>query len=632
MSETHAYQGWEIFSATWKMRGKMILEIILILSIIQLPVFYLLSWFLVGSFGLELVTKHLSAKVLHMFFMNPSFNLSGGTIAGIEFPAMAASAKTILNSQKVSAVLSGVYFKMFFAGFLSFGVYGFFPMVVRKMGARGVKEVATEHIRGMQLISVEEMQELIKTEPAILPLGPILLPAKYEPEQLLLAGKTRVGKTVAMIQMVEAIRRKKGKAILHDFRGELTARFYNPETDFILNPLDARSAGWDVFNDLQSITDISSVCDSLIPPVGNDPFWPKAASAVLKGVMAYCYVNNKRSNRDLWKALTSSTLEIVEMCNSTVAGQAGYRVIEDPKSKQTAGILAVMMANVSWLEYSSDKPGGFSIDAWLGQAGEGFIFLTGKAAVRETIKPLTGLFVELLGKKILDLSEDSSRRIYFILDEFGNMQMLPTLPELLTGAGAKGAIFVLAIQDVARIQKVYGRELTETILNSCGTTLTLKLKDAATAKVFSDSMGEHEFWEAKKSYRMSSSESTDAETITRERVTALLVMPSQIMSLPKLEGFLTIPECNPTKIKLEIKPENQRGLIQPDFVLQPGFSLEDLKNKHDKLWSDIEDLTNGALSLIAEEEQEVDGEQELPSKKTPQTTNKLSLDVGNDLI
>uniref|UniRef100_UPI0023F3A40A type IV secretion system DNA-binding domain-containing protein n=1 Tax=Trichlorobacter lovleyi TaxID=313985 RepID=UPI0023F3A40A len=40
-------------------------------------------------------------------------------------------------------------------------------------------------------------------------------------------------------------------------------------------------------------------------------------------------------------------------------------------------------------------------------------------------------------------------------------------------------------------------------------------------------------------------------TISRQRQTDWLVMPSEIMSLPKLHGYLMVPENNPAKIVLD---------------------------------------------------------------------------------
>jgi len=628
----HSFQGWEIFSHQWKMRAKMYAEISFILACLQFVIFLILCRVMIGSAGFELAWKYPFAKLATVFFMNPAISFGGGDISGVTFPAGEFSASALGNSGAVGNVVSRLYWRMYFAGILSCGVYFLLPVFVRWMYNRGEKALAVEHIRGMQLIQPEDLKKILSSKPGIIPLGPTKVPSDYEQEQILLAGKTRVGKTVATIQAIEAIRKANGKAIIHDFRGELTSRFFDESKDFIMNPLDARSTGWNIFDDVKSRMDISSICESLIPPsTGDDKFWCGAASNVLKGVMTWCYINNKRTNAELWKALTSPTAEIAKMCKATPAGAAGYKTIEDAAGKQAAGVIAVMMTYVSWLEFTGDS-GGFSIDTWLANDEGGFIFLTGTAAVKETIKPLTGLFVELLGKKILDLDEDEKRRIYFILDEFGNMQKLPTLPDLLTGAGAKGAIFWVAIQDVARIQKVYGRELAETILNSCGTYLILKLKDPATAKVFSESMGQVQYWDANRSYRMSANDNSDVETVSRQRQTDWLVMPSEIMSLPKLHGYLMVPENNPAKIVLDIRPENRRAPQHPNFVLRPGYLLEDLVDMKDALWDDVEEWTDGQVKKEAEEELEFEIDEDSREDFTPKAKRNLGADLENEMI
>jgi hypothetical protein len=112
---------------------------------------------------------------------------------------------------------------------------------------------------------------------------------------------------VVLIQHLDLIQQTECRAVVNDFKGELVERFYRPGQDLILNPLDARGLGWTLFNELLSKADLTAIAGSLIPPAkGEDRFWSAAAQDVLRGLMAYCYQYQKRTNIDLWKAITSS--------------------------------------------------------------------------------------------------------------------------------------------------------------------------------------------------------------------------------------------------------------------------------------------------------------------------------------
>jgi type IV secretory pathway TraG/TraD family ATPase VirD4 len=627
----HSFHGWEIFSHQWKMRFKMVTEVGLVVSVLHTFATIVITWIITSNHNFEVAWKYIVAKLASFFFFSEtSFSLPGSD--GTRF---AATAQQLASSAAGSSILQGVLQRGIFAFVLSFGVWFLYPLIIKHMHIRGKKALATEHIRGMQLIESDVLKKELSGKKTVLSFGGIPFPDDYAPEQILLAGKTRVGKTVATIQAIEAIRLSNGKAVIHDFRGELTARFFNPEKDFILNPLDARSTGWNIFNDITSRADLTSLWDSLIPPSsGEDKFWCAAAGNVGKGISAYLWTQNKKSNCDLWDAITGNQDEVEKMLEATPTGASGYKAIAgDARGKQAAGVMAVLLQYTAWLEYAVDG-GSFSIDKWLTQKEGGFIFLTGKAEVKETIKPLTGLFIEMLGKKILNLPENPHRRIYFILDELNNLQKLPTLPDLLTGAGAKGAIFWLAIQDFARLIKVYGRESAEAIMNSCGAWLTLKLKDAATADVFSKALGQVQYWDTQHNYRMSANDSSDGETVSRTRQTDWLVMPSEIMSLKKLEGYLSIPEHNPTKIKLEILPVNKRQPTQPDFVMREGWLLDDLRSKQDDRLSAIEELTGidkNHLAVSDADEKSVlaerEGDSEVNAPNIAANERRVSLDL-----
>lgn len=437
-----------------------------------------------------------------------------------------------------------------------------------------VKATKAEHIRGMQLVTEKELARKAGKQEARLPFGSVLLPVRYESEHVLIAGKTQVGKTVAIMQQLEAIRNQGLPAIVYDFKGEYVEKFYTKGIDFIANPLDERGLQWNIFHDIDSIPDISAVTGSLIPPgAGEEHFWCKAAQDVLRGVIAGLYHQNMCSNEYLWRALSSHTKNVANICDSVVQGAAGLKYIEDVSSKQAAIIGAVLMSYVSWLEFACNG-GGFRISDWLNNPRGSFIFITGRPEVENTLRPYISLLIDLIGKRFLSRTDDQFRRLYFVLDEFGNLQKLPTITRLLTAGGSKGASVILGFQDFAAIAKTYGNNDAATIMNSCGTSLVLKLADEATAKMFSGRFGETQDWEVTESRSLGQGSSRDTVSYSRVKRTEQLILPSEIQGLPKLSGYLLMPEHDPARIKLNITQANQLPSRNPAFVLRPGLSLD----------------------------------------------------------
>ncbi len=49
------------------------------------------------------------------------------------------------------------------------------------------------------------------------------------------------------------------KGIVYDNKGEYFAEFFDPEKDMLFNPLDQRSLGWNLFNELCSYPDLTGL-------------------------------------------------------------------------------------------------------------------------------------------------------------------------------------------------------------------------------------------------------------------------------------------------------------------------------------------------------------------------------------
>jgi type IV secretory pathway TraG/TraD family ATPase VirD4 len=453
------------------------------------------------------------------------------------------------------------------------------PKLRAKIEQRGTKETTEKHLRGMRLVETSALKEELRQEPGLLPFGELLLPRRYESEHIFIGGKPRVGKSVCLKQQLEAVRQAGARAVVYDFKGEYVELFYRPATDYILNPLDKRGTVWTIFDEIQTVADLNAICDSLIPESrGDDRFWSSAAKDVFRGLLAYCVLlKGKTTNRDLWHTVTRPITELAEMCKATPAGAAGYTYIQDASSKQAASVIAVMMSYISWLEYADDSLPGprISTASFLAQPGA-TIFLTGRPEVESALKPYTGLFVDLLGRRMLSLPDgehDQERKTFFFLDEFGNMQKLPTIKRLLTAGGSKGATVLIGIQDFAAIQRIYGREDAETIFNTCGTVLILNVADPSTAKYFSDRFGMREVERPQENFRMSAQDHSDGLTLSRHEKKIELVLPSEIQSLPKLEGYLKVPEHEPTRLRLSIQPINNAPAVHAAFEMRDGLEL-----------------------------------------------------------
>lgn len=590
--QSNTFIGAEVATSRIKMSAKMLFEIFVACAVVQLFLFYFIASALVPAQNFEMWWTLKLAKLAKAFFMNPHFYF--------KFLDGSMDASMMIHSPVVSSYASKATPYMFLSFLLSCAAYLLAPLAFGYFKYRAVQTTKIEHIRGMQLIPEADLAKQSRKQEGFLPFGSVRLPNAYLPEHAQIVGKTRVGKTVCMMQQLCAIRDKGYPAIVYDFKGEYVAKFYRPGIDHIFNPLDERGAPWDLFSDLSIVPDISAITGSLIPPPngGDDKFWSQSADAVLSGcIAALWYKGPEFRNHDaLFKVLSSPIDKIADLLLTCEEGAMGHSFIQDASSKQAQGVISTVNAYCCWLYWCRNSK-GFSVQKWLENPGDSFIFLTGNPSLENTLRPYISLIVDLLGKRFLSLPDSKERKLFFCLDEFGNMQKLPTVTRLLTAGGSKGAVVILGYQDVAAVQDIYGPRTASTILNSCGTALVLKLSDEATAKHFSGVFGDCQYWEASLTQTMGPQDGKDGQSIVRQKTTEKLVLPSEIQGLMKREGYLLIPEHSPSKIRLEITDANNLPDVHEGFKPRVGISLAEAEVRAKKFYDAAVAAGNHALEI-----------------------------------
>jgi type IV conjugative transfer system coupling protein TraD len=450
-------------------------------------------------------------------------------------------------------------------------VYLLYPALIVHYHKKAKDMFEKKYVRGAKFITPPELNRQARKLTTYLPIGEIQLPVSAEAKHCFVVGRPGVGKTVFISQIIEKLKQRKDRGVIYDFKADYLSKFYDPASDIIFNPLDSRCQGWNIFNEVSTVMDIDAIAHSLIPQAySQEPFWNDAARDVFSGILHYLYQNNLRSNKDIWNAVTAPGKEIAEWLKSTPGGQRGHRYIEDASSKQAMSVFSVMMQYVKAFEFMAMADGDFSIRHWLESDKQGFIFVTNYSDVKDTLKPVLSLFVDLMGRKLLSMPDNPDRRIFFMLDEFGTLQRLSTIVNLLTLSRSKGGSAWLGIQDIGQIDRIYTKELRQTIVNACGSNLIYSVADPETAEFLSRKVGETEFFEADETQHMGPSIDGDHLNVSQRKKIERLVMPSEIMNLKDLECFVKITDFHVTKTKLKYKGYKD---ITESFVIREGLTL-----------------------------------------------------------
>jgi len=423
---------------------------------------------------------------------------------------------------------------------------------------RGAQLGRQRRIRGAEMVTAGELrrrlqsphERLLGVLPGAARLRPysiagIPYPERTETQHTIVSGTTGSGKTVLISDLVAQIRDRGERCVLYDKMGSYTRSFYDRDRDVLLNPLDARAPRWSPFLEARNPRDFDMMAAALIPQQRDtvDPFWVTAARQLFSNGAGVLRQNGTTENRVLVDHLLKTDLTaLAEAMEGTVA-----QSIVDPDNPKTAlSVRAMLTANLSALEFLPDEGKPFSIRDWISDGDRdgdrgGFLFLTSRGDQHASLRGLISTWLEIAVNAMLTLAQDDGRRIWVILDELPTLHQVPSLQPGLAESRQFGGCFVLGVQVASALRDLYGRNGAETISGLCGTRVVLAAPDRDTAQWSADSLGRSEVEEVAEGFSYGANTIRDGVSLTPRRELRALALPSEIMRLPNLEGYLKFP-------------------------------------------------------------------------------------------
>ena len=419
---------------------------------------------------------------------------------------------------------------------------------------RGVQLSRRKRIRGAELVTAGALRRRMRPAhlrvldrmPGAARLRPysiagIPYPERTETQHTIVSGTTGSGKTVLISDIVSQIRARGEHCVIYDKMGSYTRSFFDPDRDVLMNPLDARAPRWSPFLEARNPRDFDMMAAALIPQQKDtvDPFWVTAARQLFSNGAGVFWKQGVTENKVLVDHLLKTDLTaLAEAMEGTVA-----QSIVDPENPKTAlSVRAMLTAHLSALEFLPDTGKPFSIREWIGKEdGDGFLFLTSRGDQHASLRGLISTWLEIAVSAMLSLAQDDGRRIWVILDELPTLHQVPSLQPGLAESRQFGGCFVLGVQVAAALRDLYGRNGAETISGLCGTRVVLAAPDRDTAQWSADSLGRSEVEEIAEGYSYGANTIRDGVSLTPRRELRALALPSEIMRLPNLEGYLKFP-------------------------------------------------------------------------------------------
>ena len=575
--QTNAYEGFETFTNAFKMAFKM--HAIIILSLITLHIIIFI--------GLTDFRQYENKAIINWYKVSLAAQMP--IDLKVKFP--------LPNGEWITAIARAIYFedelstrmKKIQGGINSrlkktALIYLLYPILIFYFHQRAKRQTAKKHIRGETLITPKQYQKKIKKnkEKTDLPLGQVTMPVDAETKHLIMVGKTGSGKTNAMNQVVERLKDRGERGIIYDSKGDFISNFYDPDKDIIFNPLDQRTVRWSIFNDIRLKTDIKAIANSQIPepPHRENSFWTNTARGIFSGTIKYLNEKGSTKNSDIWDFLNQKDKHIGNALSSV--GEISAKYLTKPDSDTAQSIISTLISYIEPYEYLADIDGDFSIIDWINN-GEGFLFISSFSQIRDTLKPIISLFLDIMAMRLLARPENPREKTFFIIEELWSLQKLPSLLDLITQSRSKGGALFLSVQEVAQLDAIYGSNGRKTLFNNCGSQLVFGCSESDTAEYCSKLIGSEEAIESTKTYSLGVDKFKDGVNLSQSRRNKRIIMPSEIRALNDLESITKFNGYSPTRNSFAYK-EYDSG--QPSFIERGGLKLTRVLNDKEKKVAD----------------------------------------------
>jgi hypothetical protein len=360
----------------------------------------------------------------------------------------------------------------------------------------------------------------------------IRMPRDREAMHVLVVGDVGNGKSATIRQIMSQVAERGETAIVYDPAMEYLPQFYDPARgDVILNPLDSRCPFWSPGDEVPHPAEALSVAASLFPDQEQGHrFFVEAPRKIFAHLL-----NLKPSPQELTAWMSNA-----EEIDRRVKGTELAAMIDPGAGPQRSGVLGSlgMVADaLRLLPCDTETKQRWSTVEWAKER-KGWIFITSRPTVRERLRPLISLWLDLLVLRTMDDGSTTKRKTWFVLDELASLQRLPQLTTAITESRKSNCPIVLGFQGKAQVEVLYGH-ITEAMLSQPLTKIFLKTSEPNAAEWISKAIGEikiERYRETRSNTQFPQSRSTASQQcdISCEP----LVMASEISGLEPLQGFL----------------------------------------------------------------------------------------------
>ncbi|MDD3834807.1 MAG: type IV secretion system DNA-binding domain-containing protein [Sulfurimonas sp.] len=436
------------------------------------------------------------------------------------------------------------------------GVVGFIVSVL--LIDKLVIDKSTSLIRGNRIENAKKMKKMIK-EKSRLFIGKEKVPLPYtnENRSIGIIGMAGSGKTQGIFSVFEQVVRFKETMIIYDRKPDFWIAYYRENTDFLFYPADARSIKWNFFLDIpddeqEMLDEADKIVKSFIPDTqSKEKFWDNTARMILKGIIIKVKTSPNPSTKQLIDFIREfQTKEEIWANLQDVNDKYGLSIksLLTEAAEATAGSIMMNLQpyfiKIMRPEFYFEES-NFSITKFIESTANKNIdqrlFLVQTKKEEGNYEGYFRVMLDMMTRTILSLENNPNRRIWIFLDEAQTLGKLSEVNDQLAEGRSKGGCVVLATQDLARLEELYGEHLMRNIFQLLSTKLMLQYDDPKGQKFISEFLGEQEVEEKNKNRMISRDAQRDIEQVSERNTTKKVLLTGELGLLKPLSAYLKMP-------------------------------------------------------------------------------------------
>lgn len=468
------------------------------------------------------------------------------------------------------------------------GVVGFIVSVL--LIDKLVIDKSTSLIRGNRIEDAKKLRKMIK-EKSRLFIGKEKVPLPYtnENRSIGIIGMAGSGKTQGIFSVLEQVVHFKETMIVYDRKPDFWIAYYRADRDFLFYPADARSIKWNFFLDIpddeqEMLDEADKIVKSFIPDTqSKEKFWDNTARMILKGIIIKVKTSPNPSTKQLIDFIRQfQTKEEIWANLQEVNDKYGLSIksLLTEAAEATAGSIMMNLQpyfiKIMRPEFYFEES-DFSITKFIESTANKNIdqrlFLVQTKKEEGNYEGYFRVMLDMMTRTILSLENNPNRRIWIFLDEAQTLGKLSEVNDQLAEGRSKGGCVVLATQDLARLEELYGEHLMRNIFQLLSTKLMLQYDDPKGQKFISEFLGEQEVEEKNKNRMISRDAQRDIEQVSERNTTKKVLLTGELGLLKPLSAYLKMPGFPVTVVHFKFFQPPQINFFKKAVINQMFNSL-----------------------------------------------------------